>query len=249
MIKYIIASILAVLTGQVMRHIIRRIPEIIERDDAIHLLIPTLRTGFKPDAICSIINLVLFNLLAYFNYTGFSTYLYMVVISALQVVFAIDFKMQLIPDTIQAFLGICGFINILYQIISVGIMKGIYYILGGIIGAGIFYILGLLGKTIFKKESMGFGDVKLMAGIGMIFGAKEVLIITLISFFISAVISILLIVLRVKSIDSYIPFGPFIVIASVAVMFTGYVVYFELFIALCTALSRCITDLMYKIMS
>ena len=99
----------------------------------------------------------------------------------------------------------------------------------------------------FKKEGMGFGDVKLMTALGLIFGIKEILTITLVSFFISAIISIFLIVIKVKQMDSYIPFGPFIVIAAVAIMFTGYEVYVDMFLSLCMALSELITDLIFKI--
>lgn len=247
MLKYIIVSILGVILGQASRHLIRRLPEIIEEENAVKLLIPTLKKDFKVDVVCSLINIVIFNLLVYFLGLNFQSVMYMLVISCLQVVFAIDYSMQLIPDTVQVLLGALGIVNVGVSFVTNGIVNGLDYILGGVIGGGIFYLLGLLGKLIFKKESMGFGDVKLMVGIGLMFGIKATLTITLVSFFISAVISILLIACRVKKMDSYIPFGPFIVIACVAVMFTGYNIYIEWFISLCTALSTYLTDLIFKI--
>lgn len=250
MVNYIVASVLAVILGQAMRHIIRRIPEIIEKDNAKELFIATMKKGFKVDIICSLINLVLFNLIVYFVGANFTTYLYMFVIASLQVVFAIDYKMQLIPDTMQVVLTLIGIINVIYVGITThSIINALYYIAAGIIGGGIFYLLGLLGKIMFKKEGMGFGDVKLMAALGLIFGIKEILTITLVSFFLSAIISILLILVRVKQMDSYIPFGPFIVIAAIAVMFTGYNLYVNLFVSICMALSNLITELMYKIIN
>jgi len=59
MINYIVASILAIVLGQAMRHIIRRIPEIIEEDNAKELFISTMKKDFKLDITCSVINLVL----------------------------------------------------------------------------------------------------------------------------------------------------------------------------------------------
>lgn len=247
MIKYIVSSFLGIILGQASMHLIRRLPEIIEEENAVKLLIPTLKKDFKVDVICSLINIVIFNLLVYFLGLNFQSIMYMLVVSCLQVVFAIDYSMQLIPDTVQVLLGMLGIVNVGAMFVTSGVVSGLDYILGGVIGGGIFYLLGLLGKLIFKKESMGFGDVKLMAGIGLMFGIKATLTIALVSFFISAVISILLIACRVKKMDSYIPFGPFIVIACVAVMFTGYNIYIEWFIALCTALSTYLTDLMFKI--
>lgn len=247
MIKYIIVSFLGAILGQVSRHLIRRLPEIIEEENAVKLLIPTLKKDFKVDVICSLINIVIFNLLVYFLGLSFQSVMYMLVVSCLQVVFAIDYSMQLIPDTVQVLLGVLGIVNVGVSFVTSGVESGLDYILGGVIGGGIFYLLGLLGKLIFKKESMGFGDVKLMVGIGLMFGIKATLTITLVSFFISAVISILLIACRVKKMESYIPFGPFIVIACVAVMFTGYNIYIEWFISLCTVLSTYLTDLIFKI--
>ena len=61
---------------------------------------------------------------------------------------------------------------------------------------------------------MGFGDVKLMCGLGLIFGLGSTIIVTLLSFLIGAILSIALIITKKKSINEYIPFGPFIVIAS-----------------------------------
>lgn len=247
MIKYIIASLLGILLGQGARHLIRRLPEIIEEENAIKLLIPTLKKDFKLDIVCSSINVIIFNLLIYFLGINFQSIMYMLVISCLQVLFAIDYSIQLIPDTVQVLLGMLGIVNVCVAFVTEGTASGLDYIFGGIIGGGIFYLLGLLGKLIFKKESMGFGDVKLMVGVGLMFGVKATLTITLVSFFISAIISILLIVCRVKNMDSYIPFGPFIVIACVAVMFTGYNIYIEWFISLCTVLSTYLTDLIFKI--
>jgi len=249
-INYIVASVLAIMLGQAMRHIIRRIPEIIEEDNAKELFIATMKKDFKVDIICSIINLVIFNLIIYFLGGSFTSYLYMFVIASLQVVFAIDYKMQLIPDTMQVILGILGVINVIYVGITThSIINILYYIIAAVIGGGIFYLLGLLGKIMFKKDGMGFGDVKLMAALGLVFGIKEILTITLVSFFLSAIISVILILIRVKQLDSYIPFGPFIVIAAIAVMFTGYEFYVNMFVSICMALSNCLTELMYKIMN
>lgn len=62
---------------------------------------------------------------------------------------------------------------------------------------------------------MGFGDVKLMCALGIFFGLKNVLMISVISFLVGAIFSIILLVLKRKKVTEYMPFGPFIVIAAI----------------------------------
>ena len=95
-------------------------------------------------------------------------------------------------------------------------------ILGMVAGAGIFLLITLLGGLVYGKEAMGFGDVKLMGCLGLWFGFSEIIIIALMSFLIGAILSILLLVTRVKKSDEYIPFGPFIVLSTFIAMFVPY---------------------------
>ena len=69
---------------------------------------------------------------------------------------------------------------------------------------------------------MGFGDVKLMGCLGLWFGLSEIIIIALMSFLIGAILSIVLLVTRIKKSDEYIPFGPFIVLSTFIAMFVPY---------------------------
>ena len=61
---------------------------------------------------------------------------------------------------------------------------------------------------------MGFGDVKLMGALGLYFGLSNIIVITLLSFLIGAVLSIILLATKIKKMDEYIPFGPFIVLGT-----------------------------------
>ena len=87
-------------------------------------------------------------------------------------------------------------------------------LLGMVAGGGIFLLITLLGGLFYGKEAMGFGDVKLMGALGLFFGLSNIVIITLVSFLIGAILSIILLVTKIKKSDEYIPFGPFIVIAT-----------------------------------
>lgn len=87
-----------------------------------------------------------------------------------------------------------------------------------VIGGGIFLIITLLGGLIAGKEAMGMGDVKLMGALGLFFGTREIIMISVLSFLIGAIISIILLLTKIKKTDEYIPFGPFIVASSIIAM-------------------------------
>lgn len=84
--------------------------------------------------------------------------------------------------------------------------------LGMITGAGIFGFITLLGGLIAGKEAMGFGDVKFMTAVGLYFGMGTIAEISLLSFFIASIISIIILIIRgviLKSEDEYMPFDLF----------------------------------------
>ena len=87
---------------------------------------------------------------------------------------------------------------------------------------GIFLLITLIGGLFYGKEAMGFGDVKLMGALGLYFGLSNIIIITLVSFLIGAILSIILLVTKLKKSDEYIPFGPFIVIATFLSMYVPF---------------------------
>ena len=69
---------------------------------------------------------------------------------------------------------------------------------------------------------MGFGDVKLMGALGIYFGLANTIAITLMAFLIGAILSIILLVTKIKKTDEYIPFGPFIVMATFIMMIVPF---------------------------
>lgn len=258
MISYVIASIVAVILGQVTSHLIKRLPEIIEDDDAIKKLIPTLKTGFKIDVIYSIILIVLFNLTIYFVGTSYLSYIYMVLISMLIVALVIDFKMQLIPDTVQVVILLLGII-----VTAVDYTNWLNHVIGMLTGGLIFILIAIFSKIVFRKEGMGMGDIKLMAGLGLIFGIKAlptsvmdffnqaeiILTITVIAFFVAAIVAIILIVTNKTEKSQYMAFGPYIVLATILVIFFGSKPFIDVYFNICTGLANIMTDLMFKIIN
>lgn len=84
-------------------------------------------------------------------------------------------------------------------------------LLGLLIGAACIWITGFLGKLAFRKEAMGFGDVKFNAMVGALLGWK-VAIATLLLGSILGALGGIAVLLRTR--QSRMPFGPFLSLAA-----------------------------------
>jgi len=91
-------------------------------------------------------------------------------------------------------------------------------VVGLLVGGGILYGTGLLGTLLFRKDSMGGGDVKLLAMAGSIVGWKLVLL----TFFLSPMLALLpgLFVLLWRR-SHVIPYGPFLSLGLLISLFFG----------------------------
>ncbi|MCI8396198.1 MAG: hypothetical protein HFJ52_00375 [Clostridia bacterium] len=87
-------------------------------------------------------------------------------------------------------------------------------------------MITLIGGLIAGKEAMGFGDVKFMGALGLYFGLANIITITLMAFLFAAIISIFLLVTKIKKKSEYIPFGPFIVVACFIDMLVPFSIIF-----------------------
>ena len=146
---------------------------------------------------------------------------YSILVPMLISVVVIDYKLQIIPNRLNLTMFEIGLVfTFIYGFFDTAI--SINMLLGMLAGGGIFLAITLLGGLIYGKEAMGLGDVKLMGALGLFFGLTNIIIIALLSFLIGAILSILLIVTRIKKMDEYIPFGPFIVIGALITIFVPY---------------------------
>ncbi|MBQ6991600.1 MAG: prepilin peptidase [Clostridia bacterium] len=153
---------------------------------------------------------------------------YIILIPMLLCVVVVDYKIQIIPNRLNLLMFNIGLIfTFLLGLTNLTIAKDM--LLGMITGAGIFLIITLLGGLIAGKEAMGLGDVKLMGALGLYFGFANILIITVLSFLVGAIGSIIFLIIKKinkkknsKLEDGYIPFGPFIVCGSIISMFVPF---------------------------
>ena len=92
-------------------------------------------------------------------------------------------------------------------------------VVGALAGAGVVWGIGAVGSWFFKREAMGFGDVKLMAMVGTFIGWQKVL---LVNFILGPVLGATVgMVLKVRYGRDVIPYGPFLGLGTMIAVFFG----------------------------
>lgn len=146
---------------------------------------------------------------------------YAFITSVLVVITFIDLDFKIIPDRLNISLLVIGIVfKLLFYWSNYAQSSGdLSFIIDGFIG---FLIGGLLFLAIAViTGAMGGGDIKLMAVLGFILGWQNIILITLLSFIIGALISIMLLITKIKGRKDEIPFGPFIAIATYFTLIYG----------------------------
>jgi leader peptidase (prepilin peptidase)/N-methyltransferase len=90
-----------------------------------------------------------------------------------------------------------------------------------VIGALVLLGVAWIGTILFKKESMGMGDVKFLAAICSFLGSFSILWVLPVASLIGSVLGVALIVWQRGAWGTRIPFGPFLGLAVVAWFFGG----------------------------
>lgn len=149
-----------------------------------------------------------------FGYT-FEFLQYALLASLLIVISMIDLWHQIIPDRLILF----GFLFALLFKVPV-LFKNFTMIYGNFIGllvGGGFFLL----IAVITNGAMGGGDIKLMGMLGFWLGWQWILLVMFLSFVIGGIISILLIISKIKGRKDMIPFGPFIGFAALMTVLYG----------------------------
>ncbi len=222
---YVLATIIGLIVGQLVDWANKRLPEyksVISKD-----IITEYKISFKPNYILMLLTAAIYVTLIYIFgiketiIANLDLVKFLILTPMLLSVFVIDYKLQIIPNRLNLTIFEIGFVfAFLYGLSNVAIT--INMLLGMLAGGGIFLAITLLGGLFYGKEAMGFGDVKLMGALGLYFGLSNIIIITLVSFLIGAILSIVLLITKMKKSDEYIPFGPFIVIATFISMYVPF---------------------------
>ena len=163
---------------------------------------------------------------------SYDFFVFVIFVCGLLIATFVDIQHRIIPDEVSVGGMILGFILISVRPLTQhpntwSFNPMLQSFLGIIVGGGIIYLTGALFDLVFFKllkhppiqgetESMGGGDVKLLAMIGAFLGWKMALI----TFFLAPFFGLLvgLINLIAKK-DHTIPYGPFLSLAALVAMF------------------------------
>jgi leader peptidase (prepilin peptidase)/N-methyltransferase len=168
----------------------------------------------------------------YFGPTPFGL-AYAVMVCGFIVATFVDFEHRIIPDEVSVGGMFAGLIlslifpqlhhvsygpafNAVAHVKSLG-----FSVLGVLAGGGMIYAMGILGDFLFKKESMGGGDVKLMAMVGAFLGWKLAVLTFFLAPFFGAIYGI---AETVRTKDTTIAYGPFLVLGALISLFWGDVI-------------------------
>lgn len=133
-------------------------------------------------------------------------------------VFFIDLRHRIIPNALT-YPGVV--VGVVLAIVS-SHLSWLQSLLGAVAGFGIFIGMAYFGRLLFKKDSMGGGDVKLAAVLGAFLGIGKLLVILVLSAVIGLIISLVgLWASPELRRDRTIPYGPFLALAAVVVSFFG----------------------------
>jgi len=172
--------------------------------------------------------------LAFFTRYGLSYnfFFYVVLASALIIATFVDIRHRIIPDEVSIGGLFVGFIlnsvrGFNLAPLSFSFKPMLSSLSGIIVGAGIIYLTGWLFDLVYFKwlknppingetESMGGGDVMLLAMIGAFLGAPRALLTFFIAPFFGAIIGIVILITKK---DHTIPYGPFLSIAALISIF------------------------------
>ena len=152
-------------------------------------------------------------MLSYVSF-GFSLecLLSIIFISMLLIIIISDYQTMTIPDEV---LVVFTILILIVKFFIVGI-KGVGIALISGIGAFVVMLLiKLLGDFLFKKESMGGGDIKLLGVFGIMLGFPM----SIISIFLAAIIGLPISIVLLKRNSSHeVPFGPFLAVSAILIV-------------------------------
>lgn len=123
----------------------------------------------------------------------------------------IDYRYQLLPDTVTALVAVLGLVynGLLLQDAQEAL-------LGGFAGVAVMLVIYLM-----SRGGMGFGDVKLAAALGLCLGLENILLCLLLAFITGGVVAVILLVVRAKGRQEAVPFGPFLCLGAMLSIFYG----------------------------
>ena len=141
--------------------------------------------------------------------------IWILAILTLLLIALIDLRLTIIPDGLSIFLFLLGIILIADDLGNFQLWLN--HLLGELFGAGTLGFISL----ITKGKGMGIGDVKMVGALGFLFGWPAIVFLTAIAFITGGIFASGAMFLKIKNIKDIVPFGPFISLAGMIMIFAG----------------------------
>ena len=166
-------------------------------------------------------------LLIYLNFENLYTITFLSILSLILImIFFIDLENFIIPDSLNfIIMGLALLKNFLPNFDTSLIHEINQSIIGGMVGYLSIWLIIYLYKTFKKIDGMGFGDAKLMAGIGLLFGWQSIPFILFVSSVLGLIFVVPSLIKKQKTMRTEIPFGPFIIAACLIYFAQGDLLY------------------------
>ena len=136
----------------------------------------------------------------------------LIFISSLITVIISDIEYMIILDEV---LIVSTLVIVVLDIVFFGLEATANKIYNGAISFGAMYAIKILGDKLFKKESLGGGDIKLMFLFGLVVGAPLAICTIFLATFIAFPIAIIILLTDKENI---IPFGPFLSMSAILIL-------------------------------
>ncbi|MDC0863276.1 prepilin peptidase [Candidatus Pelagibacter sp.] len=172
--------------------------------------------------VVELLNILSFATVYFFYGISITTVLLMILALVFVIIFFIDLKHYIIPDSLTFPLMVLGFLKSFDPNLNEIFPNYINSLIGGVFGYGIIWLIIFFYKVLRNKEGMGLGDAKLLAAIGFWFGWIAIPFVIFSSSVIALFTVLPSLINKSKKLSSIIPFGPFIIIGCIL-----YIIFIE----------------------
>ncbi|MCB9877397.1 MAG: prepilin peptidase [Planctomycetes bacterium] len=139
----------------------------------------------------------------------------------------IDFDTQLLPDALTKPGMVIGVVAGIWPgivapiaedpAVSRALCTWLGSVVGLLVGGGVTWGVRALGTVVFKKDAMGFGDVKLMGMVGAFLGWKAALLTLALGCLFGSIVGGVMALRR--GLGARIPFGPYLALGAIVSLF------------------------------
>lgn len=133
-----------------------------------------------------------------------------------------DLNWRIIPDQVVVLVFVISLLVSLWNPIlnSDGNMAALTKsLLGAFMGGGLLLFLSQMGRFLFEREALGWGDIKLMTAYGAFLGAHNIVLVLFFGSILGAVLILIGMFMGKVKRYQYIPFAPFLNLGCLIVLF------------------------------